>query len=259
MAYNSLSAGFPVSTLDYAPYTPQKDNMNTCFMVGIAALVVFLTLSKPQSPMYHPVAHRAGMHITSMVASVGHTISARAANGIAAVADVVGGGSSNEMPASASKSTSDIPSDSKVTLIDSAASAKDQDAWKSMTDAEKASCEKAARAVIARHAKAVVMIFAPWCPHCHTSMASYAAAASSSKLPFYMINAEALPRSAFSGANAIFNLEYFPSYGYTSNGTTITPVNSVADIPEEAAASAKVATATPPYDDLSSSVLDHLF
>ena len=213
MMHNGCSSGgFPVSTLDYAPYTPRADMASNCLLVGLAVVLIVMTLSRPASPIYHPVAHQASAQVTSMIATVGHAVSARLETGLASL------GSGNVMPANASLTTSNLPSDTKVKLIDCAKSKSDKDAWKSMTDAEKAACEKAARSVVASHPKAVFLFYAPWCPHCHSAMAGFSEAAASASVPFYMVNAEALPRSAFVGPKALLALEYFPTFAVLKEG-----------------------------------------
>lgn len=206
-------SGFAVSTLEYRGFADDRnDSTQNCLLVGLIGLVVFLVLSRPSSPMYHPAAHRAGMQVTSMFATVGNAMSARLAEGVNAVVP-----SSNVyVDASVSKTTSNIPTGSNVLLIDAPKSRTDPDGWKAMTDAEKSACEGACRTLLTKHAKAVVMLYAPWCPHCHNAMPGFASAAAKSKTPFVMINAEALPRTAFQGADAIAAVEFFPSFGISN-------------------------------------------
>ena len=60
------------------------------------------------------------------------------------------------------------------------------------------------------HPTSMVMIYAPWCPHCHTAMPHFAAAAEQCDVPFALINAEMMPAHALQGDAALFQVQYFP-------------------------------------------------
>lgn len=57
---------------------------------------------------------------------------------------------------------------------------------------------------------AMIMIFAPWCPHCHTAMPKFFEAAKKSKCAFAIINAELVSPTMLQGENAVFNVQFFP-------------------------------------------------
>ena len=228
-----MNSGFPISTLEYTPYTPGKDCMSTCVLAGFATLVVFLVLSKPSSPMYYPPAYRTGMQITSMVAKVGDSVGARISNAATPK-------TSNMMPAAKSKTTTGIPPTSKVSVIDASNSVTDKDAHKTMTEDEKAKCHQAALDFVKKNTTGVVMFFAPWCPHCHSAMPDFSAAADTTDHPFVMINAEALPPPAFTGPDALFALEYFPSFAVISGDKLVkSQASSPAELIAEAAKAAR--------------------
>lgn len=220
MMYEAPPTGFPVSTLEYRPYTPRCDQMNTCFMVGLAAIVVYLLLARPQSPMYHPMAHQAGMQLTSMVATVGNAVSARAAAVTdTVVAAITTTNAGSVMPASGAATTPEVPAGSAVKLLDCPKSKTDANAWKSMSETDKGAVEKDVRAFLTQHQNARVMLFAPWCSHCHTAMPVFAEAAKAAgQQEFVMINAESLPRSAFQGEDKLCQLDYFPTFGIAFRG-----------------------------------------
>jgi thiol-disulfide isomerase/thioredoxin len=218
--------GYPVRTLCYESYSPHGQ-MSMCLMVGLAALVVFLTLSRPTSPVYSPMAYQTGTHITSMLATVGEVVSARASAVGGTVADhvkqtaasVVGAGGSVMKAKHAATTKDHVPPTSTVTLIDARKSKHDAEAWQSLSEKEKASVEKDVRAYLKSHENAAVMCFAPWCHHCKSAMPEFAAVAVDTPgREFVMINAEALPRSAFQGPNKLCPLEFFPSYGVAKAG-----------------------------------------
>lgn len=201
----ACQGGFPIQTLDFQDYRPDR-SMNY-LVAGFAVLMVFL-LMRPQSPMCPMAVQRASTHLTAMVATAGNVVSAR-------IGEVMDGG--NLMPASASLTTTDIPAGSAVVLVDCKGCKTNKDAWQAATDQEKAKCEATARAFLAAH-KTVVMLYAPWCPHCHQAMSSFAKAALSapSGVKFLMINAEALPRTAFQGEGSLYDLQYFPTFAATT-------------------------------------------
>ena len=70
--------------------------------------------------------------------------------------------------------------------------------------------EKNVRDFLAKHPVCMVMVFAPWCPHCHTAMPEFAKAAEKSEVPFALINAEMMDPKLLQGESALFNVQYFP-------------------------------------------------
>ena len=273
---------FQFQTLDHRHYRSPTDTMLMYVAGGVAAYVLLTMVAHP--PAYLP---RCGAQVGSMLATVGdatgtraivdaaservatvQAVSARAAatvvqgindtastvaGAVGDVASAVVGGSGNVMPAATSATTRDVPADAGVTLVDASGSRKSADAWQTMTDAEKAKCEAAARGFLKSHDQVVVMLYAPWCPHCHHAMKPFAEASKAHKeIEFLMINAEALPRSAFQGENAMYNLQYFPSFAtQTYRGAPLAEASSmeaaVDQLPKQedtAAVSAKVAAAT---------------
>lgn len=156
--------------------------------VVIAIYFVYLSLGHHQ-------------RIPSMVHYAGEYMSAR-----------LGQTASPQVVRAASEVFSAIKSNT-VTLIDCAEhTMKDATGWKKMDISYKQRVEAAARKWLKEHHNAVIMIFAPWCPHCHKMMGPFSDSAATTTFPFVMINAEALPRSAWSGKDAIFDCEYFPTF-----------------------------------------------
>ena len=70
--------------------------------------------------------------------------------------------------------------------------------------------EKHVREFLSKHPVSMIMVFAPWCPHCHTAMPEFAKAAEKCDVPFALINAELLPPKLLQGESALFNVQYFP-------------------------------------------------
>ena len=126
----------------------------------------------------------------------------------------------------------------KIPIADAVESTEDGEAWKSMTDDEKDMVDEGVRKFIKKHDKLVVMIFAPWCPHCHAAMGKFAEFAKSNpKTKCLLVNAEALPRSSFAKEEgAIFPLEYFPTIAKKKGEKLVEEKMSILETKEESPA-----------------------
>lgn len=88
--------------------------------------------------------------------------------------------------------------------------------------------KQAASVLTSSGSEAVVMIYAPWCPHCKTAMPDFAKL--SKEHPgtlFVLIDAESLPGEAFSGPNALVQLEHFPTLVRKEKGKEPVKVSSM--------------------------------
>lgn len=74
----------------------------------------------------------------------------------------------------------------------------------------RAKTEAAVMSFLDKHPTCVVMIFAPWCPHCHTALPKFVEASKSATVPFALINAEMMDPKTMHGDKALFNVQYFP-------------------------------------------------
>jgi len=81
------------------------------------------------------------------------------------------------------------------------------------SDQQQATCERAARAWLAqpKNTNAAIMLYAPWCKHCHYAIPKFGALASTATKPFLLIDSSSLPRRALSGKDAIYDVEYYPT------------------------------------------------
>lgn len=193
-----------IQPMQYSSFedTQRSEKISTCMIVGLVVVGVlfFATMQKPKTrPRARFAAHDPRMYVSGMLAAV-QSISGRIAS-LSPVSGVL----------DASKVFTQIPSGS-VSLIDCPKAVKDPEAWKNYTPGEKNDCEKKAREWLTKHPEAVIMVFAPWCGHCHKAMPLFAELATSSQLPFLMINAEAMPRTALSGESAIYPCQHFPTF-----------------------------------------------
>ena len=190
-----------VKPLQYSSYSDSKhhEKVNTCMIVGLVVVGVLLMVAMQPPRLAYSPTMRHSAHVSGMLSTI-RSISGRVAS-ILAVDGVL----------DANKVYKQIPS-GKVSLIDCPKAETDPQAWKKYSAADKKACEKHAREWLKKHDKAVIMVFAPWCGHCHKAMPLFAETSSGTQLPFLMINAEAMPREALSGAGAIYSCEYFPTF-----------------------------------------------
>ena len=59
------------------------------------------------------------------------------------------------------------------------------------------------------NADAILMVYAPWCGHCHSAMPHLHKASSQTKIPCALINAELVPEALLAGGPN-FDVKYFP-------------------------------------------------
>ena len=222
---------FGINTLGYSHPPRTQENCMMAALVGAAVVFVYMTLTRPASPMYQPAAQQLGARATAYLATAGHVVSARLGAAVDGVAAVVTGGSlhdAHDVYANVPKGT--------VALVDS--SKRTQDGWKQMSDGEKNTCHDTAKGLVAKKDKVACMLFAPWCSHCHDAMVGFAEmSAKHPDVPFVMINAEALPRSAFQGDKPLYPLEYFPTFVVkTAAGGKLEGADAIANISDKLAA-----------------------
>ena len=191
--YNSYSIpdDFQVHALQYR-HPSSGAGMCQCVAVGMAVAAVAYLLLKESQP---------AMPLRGSTMAMLSGISAR-------LADVVGG-----VDAADAKTTQGIPR-GVATIVDAPRATADKDDWKKMSPAAKKDAEARVRAFLGQNPTAVLMIFAPWCPHCSNAMPTFAECAQrlSSRAKFMLVNAEALPTTAFSGEGAIVPIQYFPTF-----------------------------------------------
>lgn len=196
---------YDVRPLDFGDHAltcrRQNDGLTSCLVVGVAVLIVYTIILQPRH-QYLPMPPNPFPTAAGMVSNVVQAVSARVGELTTPKCVLDGGDVYKAMPKGL------------VALIDSEEAPGDSDAWKRMSDAQKTRAASAARAWLddPKHARSIIMIFAPWCGHCHNAMPKLASAASEGSFPVLMINAEAMPVEALTGEKALLNLpvEYFP-------------------------------------------------
>ena len=195
---------FHVSPLQYKNPSGGSEGISMCMLIGVAAVVLYLMSSPARPGMYYGPHERSGRMVTSMVATLGDTLSAMKTA-------VVG---ESGLTVDASTVYPEIPPG--VPLIDCQDASKDIMAFQTMQDSEKLQCHEKLLKWLAMHERAVLMVFAPWCPHCKQAMPLFHQLHQDVNVPFLMVNAEAFPKSTFlqaqNGKDPLIQCEYFPTF-----------------------------------------------
>ena len=56
----------------------------------------------------------------------------------------------------------------------------------------------------------LIMVYAPWCQHCHRAMPEFIAASNESSLPFALINGELVSSHLVHGKDCLIDVQYYP-------------------------------------------------
>lgn len=210
----------------------RKETMSTCAMVGTVVVLFYLmTLLSPRrdslyNPMYHnPAIGRymsdgyRGVHgmLSRASSSVGQVLSARRA--IVAESDV--------FTSSASRFYDKLKTFQAISLVEKHTSQGGTTSLESMLDEDKARCKAALKDYLDATDRVLIMVFAPWCQHCHTMMPLFAAAARGRTA--IMVNGDCMPDEVMAGQDCMPSVGYFPFLAVKARGT-VTAVSS----PEEA-------------------------
>jgi thiol-disulfide isomerase/thioredoxin len=200
----------PIPYDTYSDYTTKvyRDGMLTCAIAGALVMWVILSVVKSSNtpmhardrmnPMYYP------NNVLEASARLVHTVSARAA-------------SLQTLESSHLKVETDKDS-RKIAVAD----CKDGE-WKSVKEGERAQIDADIHTFLKKHAKVVMMVYAPWCNHCHQTMPEFVKLAKHMKgAKMLIVNAETCDPKSFSASDkTIFELKYFPTF-LVKNGNTVT-------------------------------------
>lgn len=70
--------------------------------------------------------------------------------------------------------------------------------------------DSAVKSFLEENDECFLMIFAPWCAHCHNAMPKFTSASKKSTVPFAIINAELVSPSLIQGEDSTFDVKHFP-------------------------------------------------
>lgn len=213
-------------------------DVNMCVLISIGAVVLYMVLQPSAQPraMTHTFSQASGM-----ISSVVNNVSARLSPTVPSTV-------------SASAVSDSISVNAQIYIAPHGATKGDE--YKSVTVEQKDENANIAQKWIKEHDKALIMIFAPWCSHCHNAMGPFSQVVEESKIPSLMINAETVPRHTLTGPKALYQVEYFPLF-LKKNGTSITsisdPATGAAELqtaPSTAAGVVASVTEESPFADL---------
>ena len=181
-------------------------------MVCVGVLVVYLLLtSTPPAPLASCVPTTAGM-VGRMVTS----LSARVADTLSGTSGIIKDGTALTGP-----------TPSNVDCADCDGAQTSESASDAITDAQKKEVSRATKQWVDSHNKCVVMIFAPWCPHCKTAIPLMLAMAKDApEVPFLIVNADSVDRPLLSEGGMV-TVPHFPFYACkTTAGEPLTSIES---------------------------------
>ena len=170
---------------------------DACMTVGVIVVFYFLITtmakSKPSpSPMYYrtgpaPRRQQLQQRVRSML---GRFVSAKASTN---------GTNNDEVFGNASDHYTEISPSQQVKLIQAGLRLTEKLTPAKITQQQKADCQTALLEYLQDKKKAIIMVFAPWCGHCHNMMPVFAAA--STGLNAIMVNGDCLPENVMAGTS----------------------------------------------------------
>ena len=89
----------------------------------------------------------------------------------------------------------------------------------SVQNATKANFGAAVRSFAQANERALYMVFAPWCGHCHKAMPAFMEASKSIALPCALVNAELVSADIVEGASSLLDVKHFPFFVRCAPGT----------------------------------------
>lgn len=230
-----------IPALDFDSCRRKKDPFPPFLLAAVGVVIVYVVLSKQS--LKNPLSQTA--YAASMVSNFLESVSARLATAIVS-AD----------PADSLTDASSVYTGVASGVKLANAGETNPKAYQTMSDVVKEGNQKNIEAFLKAKDKVVIMLFAPWCEHCHTSMPLLKDCAS--KYPTLMIDAETVPRSMVDGTpGSLFKLEYFPTFMIKTGGTYKNVSSPAQGVEQLSDTSAGIASFTQEESEASS--FDHLF
>lgn len=193
----TLPQSIEIQPLNFERNCRKTTDGSTLLLIVAAAVVMFILFSPTQPTYTGPVNKQKCMAMVSQVSDAFQKVSARLTAPTTTLPDA---------------STVYPVKKGSTSLCDCDDAATTPEGYKSMSDASKKKNAKNALNWMKENDTALIMVFAPWCSHCHKAMQPFVDAASQTSVPSLMLNAETVPNELFVGPNALFALQYFPTF-----------------------------------------------
>ena len=196
----------------------RNGNTLTCMIAAVLVFWVVMSVLKtsstprymqhPYNPLYVP-----GNAIVASARLVTSLVSARTA-GLKGISGVPPG----LLDLAQCRSWLKVPVEGKPNVV--VADCKDGN-WKEMTEEDRKKVDDALHAFLDKTPNVILMVFAPWCPHCHKVMPQFVHMSQRAhKTPFCLVDAEAVLKGSFTQGDArmIHPLQYFPTFLVKKDG-----------------------------------------
>lgn len=190
-------------------HTPTKMNANGVCVVVLAILVACVMWNMQRSiyhPEYRPTAmQRVPQYVSGMLNRFTSARQAQTGSGVQQVIDSLLSNETNDRIMAANKASINVHNPTVCT------DASCENYKTGVSASDKAKNDDAVRAVMKRYPHALVMVWAPWCPHCHNAMPEVIKAAEEIDDPLVLVNSELVTPKMMTGPDApAGNVSHFP-------------------------------------------------
>lgn len=204
----------PISYDSYSDYRkkPSNEGFLTCMIAGVMVFWVVISVLKSVSTPKHMQSHMNPIYYpTSFMQTSARLVSARLA---------VPSGTGGLLNLNQCKDFLKVPTDGDTHKV-VVATCKDGD-WKNLKNEERARIDGALRNFLNANENVVIMVYAPWCPHCHQAMPKFAKMQRGLRggMKMCIVDAESCDRATFTQGSPtmIHPLQYFPTFLIKSKG-----------------------------------------
>jgi thiol-disulfide isomerase/thioredoxin len=210
----------PLSYDSFGEYKAKHNHEGTitCVIAGILVFWVIMSLMKSSSTPYYARNNLNPIYYPSNILTTSARMVQSVVSGRTADSDELDVSKTGLMNLNQCRNWLKVPVDesSKKIVV---ADCKGGD-WKNLKDEERAVIDKKFQEFLQKNDDVLIMVFAPWCPHCHQIMPKFVKMAKKVKGNMALCNAEACERASFTegSGKTIFPLQYFPTFLHKKGG-----------------------------------------